>query len=395
MNNFYSLLEISETASQAEIKSAFKRLAILYHPDKHLGDEQMAEKFKAINEAYQTLSNPYEKARYDITLTYGRNPTPTYENHYETGNQPPQAYRRPNSRKYTEPKIDWKENWIATAYAFGFTFIVASIVMTALFIRNFYNEKKYEEMLQSRRVIFEKAKNDYRIGMIEEALYAFNELTPYLKEEKEMANYSLELYQSIIDKAEKNYYNYQFEAAIYFYEIIERFSPRKPMQVKEHLAKAYQFTNQSDLAIKAFTELLVQGHRNMDYYMSIAEIYRDQLSDKEEARRYFISANEMAIKQYESIYGKAYPLVMSGKHLPPQHYILYTSLANIYLDLEMYEKAIKTTDWNIQIWPDSAENYLVAAKGHLALNQLAEACDNFRIASSLGYDGTVDITCLQ
>lgn len=393
MSNFYALLEISETASQIEIKASFKRLALIYHPDKHAGDELMAEKFKEINEAYQTLSNPYTKARYDIKMTYGQEINHTYE--------PSPTYQSPVSNKknykpnYSEPKIDWKENWVATAYAFGFTFIIATAVMTAIFMRNFYNEKKYDELLSSRRDIFDRAKTDYNIGMVENALATLNTLDPHLKEEKDMIEYKSNLYESIIKKGEKNYYNYQFDNAIYFYEIIERFSPRKPLMVKEHLAMAYKFTEQPDQAIKVFTELLVLGHRSINYYLAIGEIYRDKLFDKLEAKRYFVLADEMAINQYRSIYGRAYPLIMTGKRLPPQHYVLYTSLANIYLDLEMFQKAIKTTEWNVQIWPDSAENYAVAAKGYLALNNLNLACENFRIASELGYGGTVAINCNQ
>lgn len=390
MQNYYSLLEISESASQDEIKIAFKRLALLYHPDKHQGDESMAEKFKEINQAYQTLSNPYEKARYDIKITYGRQTQAPYqEPTYHRAPQRAKKYRR----EYVEPKVDWKENWRATLYAFGFTFVVASVVMTAFFIRDFYNEKKHIELLAKRREVFDEAKSKYKLGMIEDALTSFNSLDPHLKEEKDMSDYKAEVFESLIDKGEKNYYDLQFENAIYYYEIIERFSPRKPIPLKEHLAKSYQFTNRPKAAIKVFTELLINGYRHLDCYLTIGEIYRDQLDDDLEAERYLTLARELSIKQYRSIYGKAYFLVISGEHLPAHHYRLYTGLANIYLDLKKYEKAIKTTEWNTQVWPDSAENYAVAAKGYLALNEMTEACENFRIASTLGYNGTVQIDC--
>ncbi|MEP0368632.1 MAG: DnaJ domain-containing protein [Cyclobacteriaceae bacterium] len=391
MQNYYILLEISESATQTEIKAAFKKLAVRYHPDKHAGDEHMAERFKEINEAYQVLSNPYEKARYDIKLTYGRSAETTA---YETPTRPaykpiPKQYRR----NYSEAKVDWRENWIATAYAFIFTFIVASVVMLAIFIKNFYDEKQHEELLLERRQRFEVAVENFRMGQIEDALLAFNELTPHMKEEEDMASYTTEIYSDFIEKAETHYYSLQFENAIYYYELIERFSPKKPIVLKEHLAKAYARINQPHEAIKMFTQLLVLGYRNLDCYIAMAEIYRDQLGNLEEAKRYYVHANELAIKQYRSVYGRAYPLVIQGKHLPPMHYNLFTSLAHIYLQLEMYEKALNTTDWNVQIWPDSAENYALAAMGHLALDHTAEACDNFLIASALGYNGTVQIDC--
>lgn len=60
--DFYTILGISKSASQDEIKKAYRKLAHQYHPDKSGGDEK---KFKEINEAYQTLSNADKRAHYD------------------------------------------------------------------------------------------------------------------------------------------------------------------------------------------------------------------------------------------------------------------------------------------------------------------------------------------
>lgn len=60
--DFYNLLGVSKSASQEEIKKAYRKLAHKYHPDKSGGDER---KFKEINEAYQALSNPEKRAQYD------------------------------------------------------------------------------------------------------------------------------------------------------------------------------------------------------------------------------------------------------------------------------------------------------------------------------------------
>ncbi len=63
--DFYDILGISKGASQAEIKKAYRKKAIEFHPDKNPGDEKAEESFKKAAEAYEVLSDEQKRARYD------------------------------------------------------------------------------------------------------------------------------------------------------------------------------------------------------------------------------------------------------------------------------------------------------------------------------------------
>jgi curved DNA-binding protein len=63
--DYYSILGVSKNASQDDIKKAFRRLARQYHPDVNKDDPKAEEKFKAINEANEVLSDPQKRAMYD------------------------------------------------------------------------------------------------------------------------------------------------------------------------------------------------------------------------------------------------------------------------------------------------------------------------------------------
>jgi molecular chaperone DnaJ len=63
--DFYKILGVDSDATEDEIKRAYRKLAHEHHPDKRGGDKEAEEKFKAINEAYETLKNPEKRARYD------------------------------------------------------------------------------------------------------------------------------------------------------------------------------------------------------------------------------------------------------------------------------------------------------------------------------------------
>ena len=63
--DYYKILEISRNANGDEIKKAFRKLALKYHPDRNAGDKEAELKFKQINEAYQVLSDEQKRAIYD------------------------------------------------------------------------------------------------------------------------------------------------------------------------------------------------------------------------------------------------------------------------------------------------------------------------------------------
>ena len=63
--DYYEVLSVSRTASDGELKTAYRKLAMQYHPDRNPGDKSAEEKFKDCSEAYQVLSDPDKRAAYD------------------------------------------------------------------------------------------------------------------------------------------------------------------------------------------------------------------------------------------------------------------------------------------------------------------------------------------
>ena len=66
--DYYKILWLDKSANLDDIKKAYRKLAMKYHPDKNNGNKKYEDKFKAINEAYEILSNEYTRNQYYSNL---------------------------------------------------------------------------------------------------------------------------------------------------------------------------------------------------------------------------------------------------------------------------------------------------------------------------------------
>jgi curved DNA-binding protein len=80
--DYYKILGVNKNASDAQIKKAYRKLAIKYHPDKNQGDKNAEEKFKQVSEAYQVLGDADKRKKYD---RFGDN----WQYHQQAGQQRP------------------------------------------------------------------------------------------------------------------------------------------------------------------------------------------------------------------------------------------------------------------------------------------------------------------
>lgn len=102
--DYYKILGISSAAETGEIRKVYHHLAFKYHPDRNHGDKLAEEKFKEINEAYQTLSNSGRRARYDeIYRVRTASPTPVTST---------PATEKESQRADIHPSMNhWKAQW--------------------------------------------------------------------------------------------------------------------------------------------------------------------------------------------------------------------------------------------------------------------------------------------
>jgi hypothetical protein len=104
MDTFYTILNVHPQASSEEIRAAFKKLAMRFHPDRNPDNPQAEETFKLINLAYQTLSNEQKRLSYDYQIGL-RSRSTSYQTYYEAQEQAQKRYQdmyREVYRRYQE-----------------------------------------------------------------------------------------------------------------------------------------------------------------------------------------------------------------------------------------------------------------------------------------------------
>lgn len=109
---YYEKFGLTEDASFDEIKSAYRRLALKYHPDRNAGDLHFENIFKEINKIYQILSNPISRNEYDSSLRKKREET----------KRSTQSYNRPHSVKKTKSNAYYRRAAILIFFLLKFIF---------------------------------------------------------------------------------------------------------------------------------------------------------------------------------------------------------------------------------------------------------------------------------
>lgn len=105
---YYDILELSRRAKQEEVKEAYRKLAKRYHPDRNADDPEAESKFKEIQEAHATLSDPWKRALYDQDLQFGEYGSAattdvekeTWTEHWEKETPEEREARRERYRRY-------------------------------------------------------------------------------------------------------------------------------------------------------------------------------------------------------------------------------------------------------------------------------------------------------
>lgn len=379
MRNYYEILGIPEEASHYEIKAAFKKLAMMYHPDKHAGDPQMEERFKEINMAYQVLSDPIQKANYDYRLKYS---VPTYD--YVPPPPPrPGPYRRPVYKgEFT--KEDLRRNTVGTLWAFGLALALATVSMAAMQGYSYYQDYKLEALLGERRIVFDQAVDEAEHGHIKEALDILSVFSTFYKEEQYIRDYKKNLIETTIRDADLLFEAGNYSKALHYYETVYPYMVYHTFDFHYRMAQCYQQTASYKKSLEMYERLLESGLRKQHIFHNMAKIYRDNLRDYEQSLHYYHKAADVAINNYIKTFGEAYIILIHAGNVPAEDLDIFLGEARGYLLVGNVEQALHETKWLANVWPKRNAIFLLRADCYRAVGNEAVACQYIDLAARVG-----------
>jgi curved DNA-binding protein CbpA len=238
MTDYYQILGISRKAGIQEIKTAFKKLALQYHPDKNAGSKIAEEKFKQINEAYQVLSDTNDKFMYDLKLnglyTYSSSAEPAQQTTYS------QTYSQEYTRPYSQPTYRYDPAVTRKAYIIG-TLIMLVMAIIAYSLYTFMNHRSAHTKYAEALFYIDRSQTHKALDKLDEALYFDDTYAEaYLKRgqlQLEIGRNSIQAY-SDFDKAIR--YAESPVPEMYFFRALSLFKMGEYHRVIEDCTQALQ-----------------------------------------------------------------------------------------------------------------------------------------------------------
>lgn len=399
MLDYYKILGIPQTAGYPQIRTAYKKLALQYHPDRNPDNKAAEEYFKVVNEAHQLLSNPEKKAQYDLILQYYYK---KYSQQYTADNS-----NRTTRQVYSQPRTVYdrygKYNWQAPPqYKKAPTYRVdrnyfkiqmltlASIALiSAIIIGGFrFSEhleaRKAEELRLKNEAILTQAKDLYGNGNYKLALDMVIDLinknpieVKYYSEKEKMVaglnNLTSELYRRA-----------QYKKAIKNLEVLRDYQTPMRLATWKMIADCNYQLSEFKKAIHALEYILLRDKNNIELLMAIGDIYYTNLGNPAKAIEYYSEA-KFIFKEFQSAsYGEAFELIMPVDQTPETYFSLFIRRAEVNLALGNTEEAITDYNWAIYLRPQRDTTYLLRGNCLKKLNNHQKACSDWKRAFELG-----------
>jgi tetratricopeptide (TPR) repeat protein len=393
VTDYYQILGLSQTASSVQVRAAFKRLAMQYHPDRNPNNPMAEEIFKQVNEAYHILSDPLKKARYDSRFyTYEtQSSTQAAEEHWRDVRRRQQQTRR----SYVPPK---EPTYTITGNYFkiqGLAFLVflvlSGISFGIIHITSFFFDRYQASIHRENQVKAREVTALFGSGKIDEAITKIIELNKIAPMEAVFRSTHDSLVNEIWHRAEQNFGSRNFKEALYYYQYFKKYQEHGQTETLQKIYTCQYNLAQYTDALQTLKQLHSENSWSLELIYRIADINVTHLKNDEEAM-FYLNLGEKAFRDnMTNIYGDAFMVMLDPKDLPDLYFEIFIVKAQLELKLKDYKEAGPDLDLAIYLRPARPEGYKVRAELNIEQQRYRAACTDLRKAKELGATGISEL----
>lgn len=384
--DYYAILEVSPNATATEIRVAYKRLAMQYHPDHNPGNWEAEEKFKMINEAYHVLSDALKKSRYD-QKTAATTTSATEAELREVNRRKYYSYRKAQARTYV---ID-KNYYRVQGLAFLVFLIMAGTCFGIIHTVNYFSDQKLLAIWKENNLKLKKVNALFNQGAFDDSFA----LMESLKADQPLEFRFIIVHDSLITTlrtmAEQKFEAQQFGDAATYYTVLKTKEKPARLETLQRIATCQFYLGNFEESITALKHLHSQQPWNLELIYQIGVINLENLNNKEEALHYFNEGKKLFTKNLSDIYGKAFVLVMDPKDAPDIYYDIFVMRAKTNIAMENHKEAITDCNWATFLRNENGEAYKLRAECRVKAKDFKEACKDLASAAQLN----VEVTSLR
>lgn len=386
MQDFYEVLGIDRSASDAQIKAAFKRMAMKYHPDRNPGDKQAEENFKLINEAYHTLTDHEKRSRYDSRFHWVSEQTNDFY-WEEVRRKRYEQWRKAQSRDNSY-RLD-KSYFKIQGLAFLVFIIMAGFCFGIIHTAHYYVERQHLQKYRANSELLKQVNGLFGAGRFDDA---FNMI--HVLEEKDPLEFRFgyardSLVAALREKSDRSYRDNDFETAVKHYLILKNYEQPVRPQTLEHLARCQYYLGNFKESIQGLKQLHNQQPYDVNLIYSIARMDVEKLNQPEDALQYLSLGKKIFKENLTSVYGNAFEVVMDPSDAPDVYYDIFHDRARVNLALKNYKDAVTDCNWAIFLRPQLGDAYHMRAIANIRQSKMKDVCDDLDKAVTLNVKGAV------
>jgi curved DNA-binding protein CbpA len=383
VENFYEILGIPKTADQKTIRTAYKRLAMMYHPDRNPHNLQAEEMFKKINEAYHTLSDPLKKLNYDTRITL----LPLYaavDYEREMKRRRYWYWKKYQERTY---KLD-KEYFKIQGLAFLVFIVISGFCFGLVHTAQFLVEQRHRAQWNNNSILLKKVNALFISGHFEDAFSMIQTLNKNDPFEFRFIYARDSLVTVLRDMAEKKFKENNFPDALTFYLELGKYEDPTRFETISKISLCQYYLGNFKESLQALKHLHNQTPRNLELVYQIGIINLEKLENPQEAMRYFTLGKKLFKQNLAQVYGEAFEMILEPADVPEIYYDIFEARARCNIVLGKYNEAVTDCNWGIFLRPTYGVPYKLRAEAYAEMNKRDRVCRDLYEAEMRGVQGS-------